>query len=528
MVLSDRIPDSNMGILLVFVFLGLACLGTTMSLVSSNRFLSRFPGWLGKLGWVGLTALFLLRWKTLGWELPPVLSYYELCLLFVWSLLGIQYSVEIRYSDTTSAPLAYAISTLALFHGIFGLNPTLVMPEPVFHSLSLQLYYLGIAIGSALLILAAIYSLFRFFSTELRSDTLWMGLGAFQFGVLPLWAGQGYWLEMMTRPRTEGLLNVAGAAPLFWSTMLLLSAYLLGVIVVEPIWGGAKVAPGWVGDRHERISRIQRVLRGLFLGAQSLLWILVFVLCIAHFGKSGFRLGEHTLEVASLIFVSYLGALFVLIVLRRGDYELLSAHENELESYVFHLVIQSLPFLMFGIFFGALWSYQGWGEYWGWRSREIVLLGVGLFASLYLLLRTIYFEQKMRFSALPLTISVIVCSFLLNLTQNIDVHSRMTRQVGSVKLTSWRSPDLPAFDPIEAREQRRKAMLEMQMYVDPGTDQMTEEKKVSQLTHERKIEPEMGSSPDQMKAKKPRKSKSAHSDSKKSHGTQSDHDKGHH
>ncbi len=63
------------------------------------------------------------------------------------------------------------------------------------------------------------------------------------------------------------------------------------------------------------------------------------------------------------------------------------------ENGIYRLVLTGFPFMVLGLFLGALWANACWGEYWSWDNKEVWSLVTVLSLSVYLHFRR---QEKLK------------------------------------------------------------------------------------------------------------------------------------
>ena len=61
-----------------------------------------------------------------------------------------------------------------------------------------------------------------------------------------------------------------------------------------------------------------------------------------------------------------------------------SREKQKFEKGIYHLVLTGFPFMVLGMFLGALWANACWGNYWSWDNKEVWSLVTVLSLTVYL------------------------------------------------------------------------------------------------------------------------------------------------
>jgi ABC-type transport system involved in cytochrome c biogenesis permease subunit len=114
-------------------------------------------------------------------------------------------------------------------------------------------------------------------------------------------------------------------------------------------------------------------------------------------------------------------AFIITILLIANDYkrkkaqrggELLGAKSTKYENAIYSLIKTAFPFMVLGMFLGALWANECWGSYWGWDPKENwALITMGLYA-LYFHFRFIPSLRKFNKIILVLAFVALIITFV--------------------------------------------------------------------------------------------------------------------
>jgi len=67
--------------------------------------------------------------------------------------------------------------------------------------------------------------------------------------------------------------------------------------------------------------------------------------------------------------------------------------KQKMERGIYHLILTGFPFMVLGMFLGALWANACWGNYWSWDNKEVWSLVTVLSLTIYL-----HFRRQARLS----------------------------------------------------------------------------------------------------------------------------------
>ncbi len=100
--------------------------------------------------------------------------------------------------------------------------------------------------------------------------------------------------------------------------------------------------------------------------------------------------------------------------------------ENKLrhEKAVYHLVITGFPFMVLGMFLGALWANACWGNFWSWDLKETWSLLTVMTLSSYLhLRRTATFGKYAKVLVIAAFAFEIITLFFVGMFDDSSIHS---------------------------------------------------------------------------------------------------------
>ncbi len=97
---------------------------------------------------------------------------------------------------------------------------------------------------------------------------------------------------------------------------------------------------------------------------------------------------------------------------------------RQYENGIYHLVCTGFPFMVLGMFLGALWANACWGNYWSWDNKEIWSLVTILMLSVYLhFRRAAPLKKYARYFVLAALVCEIVTLFFVNMFGGDSMHA---------------------------------------------------------------------------------------------------------
>lgn len=100
--------------------------------------------------------------------------------------------------------------------------------------------------------------------------------------------------------------------------------------------------------------------------------------------------------------------------------------ENKLrhEMGIYYLVVTGFPFMVLGMFLGALWANACWGNFWSWDLKETWSLLTVMTLSVYLhFRRTAYYGKYAKILIIVAFIFEIITLFFVGMFDNNSIHS---------------------------------------------------------------------------------------------------------
>ena len=92
-----------------------------------------------------------------------------------------------------------------------------------------------------------------------------------------------------------------------------------------------------------------------------------------------------------------------------------SKERDELRRAIVQILRTAFPFMTFGLFSGALWAEEAWGQYWSWDAKEVwSLITWGLYL-LYFHLRRSDWKRYADWAHLLAFLALLTTFFLVNL-----------------------------------------------------------------------------------------------------------------
>ncbi len=94
------------------------------------------------------------------------------------------------------------------------------------------------------------------------------------------------------------------------------------------------------------------------------------------------------------------------------------------EKAVYHLVLTGFPFMVLGMFLGALWANACWGNFWSWDLKEVWSLVTVMTLSAYLhLRRTATFGKYAKVLVVFAFVFEIITLFFVGMFDGNSIHS---------------------------------------------------------------------------------------------------------
>ena len=123
----------------------------------------------------------------------------------------------------------------------------------------------------------------------------------------------------------------------------------------------------------------------------------------------------------SLCAVAFVQTIILLVHrIKKADGEVIA----ETEKVIYSLTITGFPFMVMGMFLGAIWANECWGTYWGWDPKETWALITTCLYALYFHIRKHKFFKEALIPVLILAFLCLIMTFVgINLFGLNALHS---------------------------------------------------------------------------------------------------------